>query len=249
MCTYLGTRPQSQAAREVAPPVPLSRDHEAALGLKAAPEIAARFGGELPDAELQRYVEQVGQRVVKKSAAAQSGYQFDFRVLADPEAMNAFALPQGQVFITLGLLRRLGSEAELAGLIGHEIGHVIGRHGAEILVREGFTDALDPGALAKAVPHLVDLRYGSKDELESDTLGVQLMRDAGYDPRGMVYLMRVMEASGGGSRAPEFFSTHPNPDDRIGRLRKLASGVRGGGEMGEERFGRYVLSRLPSVGG
>jgi beta-barrel assembly-enhancing protease len=244
VCTYLGARSQSRAEAEQQP-IPLSREQEIALGLEAAPEIVARHGGELPDADLQRYVQQVGQRVVQKSAAARSGYQFAFHVLADSQTMDAFALPGGQVFVTLGLLRRLGSEAELAGLLGHVIGHVMGRHGAQHLVKEGLTG--DPDLRVKAVRQLVKLSYGRADELESDALGMQLMIDAGYDPRGMVHLMRVVESSGG-SGAPEFFSTHPNPENRLARLRKLAAEARNPGEMGEERFGQRVLSRLPALG-
>jgi predicted Zn-dependent protease len=266
ICTYLGTRSENPVTGETQH-VQLSKEQEIALGLEATPEMAAQFGGEIRDAEMERYVEQVGQRVVKRSGAAKSGYEFDFHVLADPETVNAFALPGGQVFITLGLLRRLGSEAELAAVLGHEIGHVVGRHGAEHLAKAGLTQSLvgavaigsyDPdnpnrsaqaAAVAQAVGQLINLRYGREDELESDALGVQFMAGADYDPRGMVHLMHVLGEGSGGSRSPEFFSTHPSPENRIERLRKLAWGTSDGGETGEERFAQRVLSRLPAVGG
>ena len=266
ICTYFGTRSDNPVTGETQH-VQLSKEQEVALGLEAAPQMAAQHGGEIRDPELERYVEQVGQRVVKRSAAEKSGYEFDFHVLADPETVNAFALPGGQVFITLGLLRRLGSEAELAGVLGHEVGHVVGRHGAERLAKAGLTQSLvgavaigsyDPdnpnrsaqtAALAQAVGQLVNMRFGREDELESDALGVQFMAKAGYDPRGMVHLMQVLAEAGGKNRPPEFFSTHPNPENRIERLRKLAWDTSDGGETGEERFAQKVLSRLPAVGG
>ena len=266
ICTYFGTRSDNPVTGETQH-IQLSKEQEVALGLQAAPEMAAQHGGDIKDAELERYVEQVGQRVVKRSAAEKSGYQFDFHVLADPQTVNAFALPGGQVFITLGLLRRLGSEAELAAVLGHEVGHVVGRHGAEHLAKAGLTQSLvgavaigtydpdDPNrsaqtaALAQAVGQLVNLRYGREDELESDALGVQFMAAAGYDPRGMVHLMHILSEAGGGRGPPEFFSTHPSPENRIERLRKLAWGTSDGGETGEERFAQRVLSRLPAMGG
>lgn len=266
ICTYFGTRSENPVTGEVQH-VQLSKEEEEALGLQAVPEMAAQHGGEIRDAEMERYVEQVGQRVVKRSGAAKSGYEFDFHVLADPQTVNAFALPGGQVFITLGLLRRLGSEAELAAVLGHEVGHVIGRHGAEHLAKAGLTQSLvgavaigtyDPdnpnrsaqtAVLAQAIGQLINLRYGREDELESDALGVKFMSEAGYDPRGMVHLMRVLEQSSSGPRPPEFFSSHPSPENRIERLRKLASSTSDGGEIGEERFAQRVLSRLPAVGG
>jgi predicted Zn-dependent protease len=152
-------------------------------------------------------------------------------------------------------------------VLGHEVGHVVARHGAEHLAKAGLTQSLvgavaigsydpdDPNrsaqtaALAQAVGQLVNLRYGREDELESDALGVQFMATAGYDPRGMVHLMHVLDEAGGGSGPPEFFSTHPSPENRLERLRKLAWGASDGGDMGEERFAQRVLSRLPAVGG
>lgn len=261
VCTYYSARSTNEVTGEVQH-VRLSPDQEIALGLQAAPEMAAQHGGELQDPMIQGYVEEVGQKVVRQSAAAKGPYQYDFHVLADPETVNAFALPGGQVFITVGLLRRLQSEAELAAVLGHEIGHVVGRHGAEHLAKAGLTQSLvgavavgayDPdnpsrsyqtAAVAQAVGSLMNLRYGRDDELESDELGVRFMSEAGYDTRGMVSLMDVLAQAGRGPRPPEFFSTHPNPENRIERLRELAAQSEGGGEIGRERFAKRVLSRL-----
>jgi predicted Zn-dependent protease len=203
---------------------------------------------------------------VSRSLASRGPYAYQFHVLADPETINAFALPGGQVSITLGLLRRLRTEAELAGVLGHEIGHVIERHGAEQLSKQQFAQSLvgavgvatydpnDPGsarnaAIAAAVSQLVSMRFGRQDELEADSTGVHLMSQAGYDPHGMVGLMKVLADAGGGGRQPEFFSTHPNPENRLARIQAQIDGVKGGpaGDTGADRFQANVLRYLREV--
>jgi predicted Zn-dependent protease len=215
----------------------ITPEQEVALGLQAAPEMAQQFGGEDPDPELQARVDQVGGRLVSKSAAGQSPYQFDFHVLNDPETINAFALPGGQVFITEGLMKKLKTEGELAGVLGHEIGHVIARHGAEHIAKQQLTEGLtgaavlatydpnDPSsrnsaAVAAMIGQLVGMRFGRQDELEADRLGVRLTSETAYDPRSMISLMKVLEESSQGNRPPEFFSTHPNPENRIQRIQE-----------------------------
>ena len=112
---YFGSsvfNPITQEKQHVAGITP---EQEVALGLQAAPEMAQQFGGQDPDAQAQARVSQVGQRLVSQTAAGKTPYQFDFHLLNDPETINAFALPGGQVFITEGLLRRLQTEGQLAG--------------------------------------------------------------------------------------------------------------------------------------
>ena len=141
--------------------VAMTTEQETALGLQTAPQMAAELGGLHPDETLQNYVEQLGERIVGQSAARGSKYQYDFHLLADPETVNAFALPGGQVFITAALLRRLQDEAQLAGVLGHEIGHVVGRHSAEHLAKAQLTQIL-VGAAGVA---------GSSEDLERTTGG------------------------------------------------------------------------------
>src|SRR4051812_15020729 len=115
--------------------IAMSVDQEKALGLQAAPEMAQKMGGALsPETSpAARMVAEVGRRIVERSDAGRSPYvgNFHFFLLDDPGTINAFALPGGQVFITRGLFDKLDNEAQLAGVLGHEIGHVIGRHAAE----------------------------------------------------------------------------------------------------------------------
>jgi predicted Zn-dependent protease len=215
----------------------ITPEQEVALGLQAAPEMAQQFGGEDPDPQLQGRVDKVGERLVSHSAAGQTPYKFDFHVLDDPETINAFALPGGQVFITEGLLKRLQTEGQLAGVLGHEIGHVVARHGAEHIAKQQLTEGLtgaavlatyDPNnpnsrnsaAVAAMIGQLVTMRFGRQDELEADRLGVRLTSETGYDPRSMVALMKILEESSQGNRPPEFFSTHPNPENRIARIQE-----------------------------
>jgi predicted Zn-dependent protease len=219
--------------------VRISPEQEVALGLEAAPVMAREMGGLHPDSQVQAYVGDVGKRIVTKSAASKSPYEFQFHVLADPRTVNAFALPGGQIFITAALLSQLQNEAQLAGVLGHEIGHVIGRHAAEhmakgqltqILVGAAGVAGMDPGSpgsgqraaiIASMVGNLVNLRYGRNDELESDSLGIRFMTEAGYDPRAMIGVMDILEkASGGGSAGPEWLQSHPNPGNRRESLKQ-----------------------------
>ena len=217
--------------------IAMSVDQEIALGLQAAPEMAAQFGGLEADPQIQETIDRLGQRIVAQSAAQGSPYEFDFHVLDDDQTINAFALPGGQVFITNGLLNALDTEAEAAGVLAHEIGHVVGRHSAEQLAQARLTEGLGGAAVIAAydpnnpssaqtaqvamlIGQVVNLRFGREDELESDFLGVCFMKEAGYDPQAMLQVMEVLASAGDGqAQPPEFFSTHPNPENRMEKIR------------------------------
>ena len=215
----------------------ITEEQEIALGLQAAPEMARQYGGLDPDPRAQGLVDAVGQRLVAKSVASQSDYPFEFHLLADPETINAFALPGGQVFITDGLLTRLQSEGQLAGVLAHEIVHVLARHGAQRIAQQELTQGLtgavvlatydpnDPRSqttaqIAMLIGGLVNMKYGREDELQSDSLGVRVMSEAGYDPGAMLGVMQILDEATTGARPPEFFSTHPNPENRLQRIQE-----------------------------
>lgn len=247
--------------------VQLSAQQEIVLGQRSIEDVAGKYGGLYPDEALQNYVNRVGDRVVQQSIAAKSPYRdhFDFYLLRDPRTINAFALPGGQICITYALFSRLNSEAQLAGVFGHEVGHVIGRHGAEHLAKEQLGAALvnavgiaasetmqgaqNAQILAQTVKQMLDLRYGREDELESDRLGFKFMTQAGYNPQGIVELMRILNSAKSGNEPPEFFSTHPNPGNRIGQLQGLIAqaypnGIPAKLEQGKQKFAQQVAPRL-----
>jgi len=209
--------------------VGLTPRQEIALGLQAMPEMVQQYGGLHPDRRGQAIVDRIGGELVASSAAGTTDWQFDFHLLADPRTVNAFALPGGQVFITAALFERLETEGQLAGVLGHEVGHVVARHGAQRIAKSQLTQGLtgavvvasgeaETAQLAAVVGQMVNMKYGRDDELESDALGVRFMVDAGYDPRAMIRVMEILAASRSGPAPPEFFSTHPDPENRIGRI-------------------------------
>jgi predicted Zn-dependent protease len=218
--------------------VSLTPEEEIQLGLQSSPQLAAAFGGLYHDREVQAKVKAIGRKMVGATEAGRSPYQFDFHVLADPTTVNAFAVPGGQIFITMGLLSKLKTEDEIAGVLGHEMGHVISRHSAEHMAKTDLLSGLAGAAgvaggdytsaqTARYVASLIDLNYGRSDELESDDFGVKYMLAAGYDPEALLKVMQVLsESSGKGS--VEFFSTHPNPSNRAEKIRASIKKYRSG---------------------
>jgi predicted Zn-dependent protease len=211
--------------------VAMTPEQEIALGDQSASQMAAQMGGVSRNAQSVALVQRIGEELVRLSVAAKSPYKFSFHVLADPKTVNAFALPGGPVFITEGLLRQLRTEAELAGVLGHEIGHVIARHSSERLAKQQLTQGLlgalvvgsgdyTTAQIGQVVGNMINMSYGRDDELESDALGIRIMAEAGYDPRGMVRVMEVLAKASGGSRQPEFVSTHPAPENRSERIKQ-----------------------------
>jgi beta-barrel assembly-enhancing protease len=211
--------------------VAMQPEQEIALGVKSAPELAAQMGGLSQNAQARALVQRIGAKLARESVAAKSPYRFAFYVLADKRTINAFALPGGPVFITEALLGLLKGEAEVAAVLGHEIGHVIARHSSERLAKEQLTSGLIGAAvvgtgdystaqIGQLVGGMINMRYGREDELESDALGIRIMAEGGYDPRAMIRVMEVLAKASGGSRQPEFFSTHPAPENRAARIKE-----------------------------
>jgi predicted Zn-dependent protease len=215
--------------------VAMTADQETAIGLQSAPEMAAQMGGEVSASDpREQLVKRIGQKVYINSDAQRSPYTYDFHLLNDSKTINAFALPGGQVFITVGLLDKLENEAQLAGVLGHEIGHVVNRHAAEHLAKSelgqkiagsvgvaasrDMRHGMEAAAVAAVVNHMLQLKYSRNDESEADQFGLQYMTQAGYDPRAMLGVMKIlMDVSRSGAQ-PELFQTHPQPEHRIERI-------------------------------
>ena len=207
---------------------------EIQLGLQAAPEMAQQHGGPSRKLADRQYVEEVGHRLLEaleKDLRAKGRHNpyydaFHFTLLADDQVVNAFALPGGQVFITQALYRDLETEGQLAGVLGHEMGHVLSRHGNKQMAKQGLVQGLAGAAgvlggteesarSAQMIAAVISMKYGREHELESDQWGVRLCAMAGYDPRAMIGVMEVLDRASGGQSPPEFFSTHPKPANRV----------------------------------
>ncbi|MEM7626928.1 MAG: M48 family metallopeptidase [Planctomycetota bacterium] len=207
---------------------------EIALGLQAVPSLKRQFGGEEPDAQAQARLDRIGWSLVaaalKVHGTDDPVYDFEFTLLADDEVVNAFALPGGQTFITDVLFDQLDDD-QLAAVMGHEIAHVVHRHGAERMTKQEFFQQLGGAAgvasgdasgaqIANQLLNVAMMKYGREDERECDHYGLLYMAEAGYDPWGMVELLSILAEASGGQRPPEILSTHPHPEERIGLVKQ-----------------------------
>ncbi len=188
----------------------MSEQDEVREGAKAHQEVLAEYGV-LKNDRLQAYVNDIGQRLAKQSHRA--ALNWTFTVLDSPE-INAFALPGGYCYITRGLMAYLDSEADLAGVIGHEIGHVTARHGAQRATRQqdaalvgllggvlgAVLDAKGGGGIGQQIGEVAGAaaagrvaKYGREQELQADSLGAEYLSRVNYDPRNMIDVIRVLK--------------------------------------------------------
>ncbi len=206
---------------------------EAAMGREGYIAAVAEYGA-YEDAALAAYVDSVGRRVAR--ASEQPDLTWKFTVLDDP-VVNAFAMPGGYIYVTRGLLAHMQSEAQLAGVLGHEIGHVTARHSARQITQQqlaglglGFAAAVSPGfrrhgAMAEQALGLLMLKYSRDDESQADELGVRYTSGSGYDPREIPGTYRTLQriAARADQSLPVYFSTHPDPGARAERTTSLAA--------------------------
>lgn len=210
----------------------VSESQEVAIGREADPAIQAEYGV-YNDPKLAAYIDSIGQSIARLSH--RPNLQYTFRIVDSP-IVNAFALPGGWVYFTRGILAHFNSEDELAGVMGHEVGHVVARHGAEqmskaqvatlglgigSIVSEKFSQW---GGLAQTGLGLVFLSYGRTQESESDRLGVEYSTKLGYDAHKMAAFFRTIAriSDQGGQRIPTYLSTHPDPGGRETTVNQLA---------------------------
>jgi beta-barrel assembly-enhancing protease len=211
--------------------VSMSASDEIALGLQSAPQMSAQMGGDVPAGDPRaEEVTHIGSLLIARSSAKESPYSYRFHLLNDSQTINAFALPGGQIFITMGLYEKLADEAELAGVLGHEIGHVVERHvaqqieksrlGQSIVLGTGVAasshnNGLAAWAIADLANQMIQLKFSRADESQADQRGLQYMTETGYDPRAMIDVMKVLKEVSAGGGEPEFLQTHPDPGNRI----------------------------------
>jgi predicted Zn-dependent protease len=210
----------------------LSEAEELAIGQQQDVEIRREMGV-YDDEALQRYVNDIGQDLARNSHRPNLPWSF---TIVDSPAINAFALPGGYIYLTRGIMAYLDDEAELAGVLGHEIGHVTARHAAQAYTRQAqanlgltilsiFVPSTQPFAdLGATGLSVLFLRHGREAELEADRLGVEYGSGAGYDPAGvprfLATLARVNALSARG--VPNWLSTHPDPGSRVTKARPVA---------------------------
>lgn len=211
----------------------LTESDEIKMGKETDVSVVQMYGI-YDDEKLAKYVDDLGQKMAKISHRPNLNYEFK---VMDSPVINAFAVPGGYVYITRGILAHLNNEAELAGVVGHEIGHVTARHSAQkysetylanlglgigSMVSEDF--AMFAGLAAQGLG-LLFLKFSRDDERQSDVLGVDYSTQVGYDAREMSNFFHTLDKMQGQSEQgglPDWFSTHPNPADRVVDVRKEA---------------------------
>lgn len=244
----------------------LSTQEEISIGEQGKVEMLAEYDGEVEQADLRAYVREVGMKLVATTVQDDPRLQslpWEFFLL-DSEVINAFALPGGKVFMSLGLASKMTNEAQLAGVLGHEIGHVAAEHIDERFSRQmgaqigigilgtvvASTAGVNVSELAGQIGEIALMSYDRGQESESDTLGMRYMSRANYDPKGMRQVMEILKAAAGGAAQPEWMSTHPLPQTRIDdidkRLRGEYANTQGNSQytLAEAPFRQRFLSRI-----
>ncbi len=210
----------------------ISTEREIALGSEASPAFLEQYGDEIPSKKISQYVSDIGYRLAAESERPQLPWEFH---VVDSQVINAFALPGGKVFVSRGLLAKMDNEAQLAGVLGHEVGHVTAQHVGQRMTQamivqgvaaglgvaaqasdEDWLRVLGAGAGMGGTVYL--LKFGRDQELQSDWLGVRYMSRLGYSPIGQVQVLKILQKEAAGSHQPEFLSTHPLPQTRITQL-------------------------------
>ncbi len=219
----------------------MTPQEEADLGAKAAPGVAQEYGGAVKNAQLQEYVRTIGLKMSKETESYFPTLQWEFTLLDSP-VINAFSLPGGKVFFTRGLAERLTNEAQMAGVLGHEIGHVTAQHVAQQITEQTKLNVLaavagvavsaadEKSAIHQygqyAVPavavggNLYLLKFSRTDESQADYLGMRYMSKVGYDPMAQLQVMQILKEASGSGGGLEMLQTHPLPQTRIDDIKK-----------------------------
>jgi beta-barrel assembly-enhancing protease len=226
----------------------VSLEEEWQLGQELEADLATRLDL-VNDATLNRYVNNLGQRMVQQTTMANLPWRF--HVVQDEE-INAFNVPGGLVYVHTGLLAKSGSAAEFAGALAHEISHGLARHGTRQYSKAQEANLIasillgsSPGAVAQIGAQIAAAgafaRFSRNDEREADQMAVELMSATGYNPEGLARLLERLMAQGSG--AGGFFSSHPNPEERVQNVRGFARGVSTAGLRMDESGFSNVRSR------
>ena len=233
-----------------------SKQQDIQLGQQAAEQVRRQYRV-VQNQELQDYIRRVGGRIASQREAQSSGFQFTFTLVNDP-SVNAFALPGGPAFVHTGLILAADNEAQLAGVLAHEISHVILRHGTNqaskanlIQIPAILAGAATGSNLLAQLTGLVGsgfmLKFSRGAESEADAMGTRLMNEAGYNPIEMARFFEKLEADTGG-RAPELLSDHPNPGNRVKAVEAEIQGLPQqtyGASVGDFARAKALVQQIP----
>jgi predicted Zn-dependent protease len=239
----------------------VSGDETTAMGVEAKPQLIAEYGGEHPSASLRQYITDIGTSMLQFVEPEFADLPWEFTLL-DSDVINAFALPGGKVFMTIELLSRMSNEAQVAGVLGHEIGHVTARHVDErisqamaVEVGLGVLGASTESQLILVGASLFgsgyQLHFGRDQELESDRQGIKYMTRAGYDPQGLYQVLEILRDAAGEDRGWELLSTHPAPERRLDQVTDMLkeeyayTANNPSLSLHRDRFERLVVPHLP----
>lgn len=244
-------------------PIRVPTSVEKWLGTSSEEAAVQESGGIFPNAAANEYVNSIGQQLVKRSSRPDFGYQFG--IVSDPNP-NAFALPNGSVYVTLGLLRLLRNEAQLANIIGHEVSHVTEQHtvnqmafnagtmgflsfvtriGQDILGKKGGSKA-DQETAKNLVFGLLSSGYSRDQEREADEVGQKLTSESGWDPDGMVDVFTIFDALQKDvpkDKLEAYMSSHPFPEERMKAAAARAMKLKRG-ELGVDRYQSFLRNQL-----
>lgn len=231
---------------------PIGEEEEITLGQAVAVEAFSRFGGEYPDESLTRYVNLVGKTVAEVSDRPNLAFHF---AILNSQEQNAFAAPGGYIFVTIGLLNTLKNEAELAGVLAHEVAHVTQKHMLETIRRGALLANVseltltamnqDPQMFSNIIDEITDKLFTKgldKDkEFEADAYGIEFAYRAGYNPKGLRDYLVTLQSQEGHAQS-RFFTTHPSTRTRLNRLDDLLAQYSDGAELPTltKRFKRYM---------
>ncbi|MBN2020853.1 MAG: M48 family metalloprotease [Sedimentisphaerales bacterium] len=233
-------------------------EQDIALGRQYAPEVEKQLKGKIDDIVIQNYMDSVGRKIV--TVSHNPNFDFHFTAVND-KSINALALPGGHIFITKGMLLKLKSEAQLAGILAHETVHVVARDTANMMSREiglnvllvavmSQTSSEGAQTVAALAGQIISLKYSRDDEKTADLGGLDYMVRAGYNPNGIVGTMQMLEKEDT-IRPVEFLSTHPSPENRVDYIRariqsRYADKIEGS-KIGQDDYQRLVLDRLKDL--
>lgn len=252
LCSCAGCVVNPITGKEELMLIPEQQDIE--IGRKYAPEIEKQMGGIIDDQNLQNYINDVGQKIARVSHKPNLEYHF---VALEDKSVNALALPGGYIFITRGMLEKLNTEAQLAGILAHEVVHVVARDTANVMSNQIGIDLLLSVVTSEKTPksvllttsltrQILSLKYSRTDEKWADLGGVNYLVKAGYNPYGMVETMKMLEQENT-VRPIGFLSSHPSSADRQQYLtNKIQTTYHNVGALktGKEAYQSSVLQRL-----